>query len=612
MNMLESSLPPEPSKQPTSNTKRDDKPKDKSPAMPPTSHTLMDLTIALALYLPLSTYPSLLTLISKILPLSSDPQLQKKAYKLFPRLAQSLSGPAALTASSFDLQTLFLSTAESATPPCKRDRLAALAVIVSTLPKASSLHFIPSILSEVIIAAKEINKKARAEAFDLLVLMARTMREGGIIDQSKIPYMGPDAPVATASLEEFFTMVSAGLAGSSPHMVSASITALTRILYDFRSDLAETMLEELLLTMEAFLSESKNREIVRSVLGFVKVAVISLPDGVMSRSRVNTIIKGLMIWSKEHKNRFRSKVRHILERMGRRFGWDVIERACPEEDRKFVTNIRKTKERSKRKKKATENADEADDEGGEHLGARGKRQGKFESEFDEAVYGSASNSDSGSVSDSSVDGKRGKWKNTGAKRYIVEYEDEPLDLLDRRALGHISSTKPLWSGKAPQVGKKSKARINADGKLMLGKDDDGDNVMQDVGDGAPVIDKGATLESGIGAYVEAIKGRDAAQRGRGGRLKFSNRRDRKGVVEDDDAGEGPVVGRKGERQGDRNGSRGGRGTIRRGLGIEKRRGDNGNGGGGGGVRTGRVGGGRVGKRYNTRGGGTRVGRGGRR
>ena len=573
--------------------------------MPPTSHTLMDLTIALALYLPPSAYPNLLTLASKVLPLSSDPQLQKKAYKLFPRLARSLSGPTALTASSSDLQILLLSTAESATPPCKRDRLAALAVIVSTLPKTSSLHFIPSILSEVVIATKEVNEKARTEAFDLLVLMARSMREGGTIDQFKIPYMGPDAPVATASLEEFFTMVSAGLAGSSPHMVSASITALTRVLYDFRSDLAEGMLEELVLTMEAFLSESKNREIVRSILGFVKVAVISLPEGIMPKSRINAIVKGLMIWSKEHKNRFRSKVKHIFERMGRRFGWDVIENACPEEDRKFVTNIRKTKERSKRKKKASENIEDADDEDGEQPGTKEKRRGQFESEFDEAVYGSSSNSDSGSASDSGVDGKRGKQMSTSGKRYIIEDEDEPLDLLDRRALGHISSTKPLRIGKALQMGKKNRAKINVDGKLVFGKDDDGDDVVrQDASNAGSIGDKSASLESGIGAYVEAIRGRDAAQRGRGGRLKFSNRRDRKDIVEED---EGLALGNRGEKRVNRNENRGGRGMIRRGLGAEKRRSES----RGGGVRTGRIGGGRVGKRSSTR-GDTRGWSGGRR
>ena len=419
------------------------------------------------------------------------------------------------------------------------------------------------------------------------------MREGGTINQAKIPHMDFNSPTTMASLEEFFTMVSAGLAGSSPHMVSASITALTRILYEFRSDLAKTMLEDLVSTMELFLSESKNREIVRSVLGFVKVAVVSLPDSVMPRTRVNAIIRGLMIWSKEHKNRFRSKVRHILERIGRRFGWEIVENACPEEDRKFVVNIRKIKERSKRKKKAGERAEEADTDDGEQPSNKERRRGKFESEFDETVYGSASGSDEGSDSESSVVEKHGKGKNARGKRYIIEDEDEPLNLLDRRAFGRISSMKPLRNGKMQQAGKKNKAKINADGKLMLGNDDDDDVVMNDVANDGPIIDKDTSLESSLGAYVEAIRGRDAAQRGRGGRLKFSNRKDRNGLVEEEDVGDGSVP----KKRSGANGISAGRGSVRRGLDMEKRKSDS-----SGGVRTGRVGGGRIGKRFNSRGG----------
>ena len=37
-----------------------------------------------------------------------------------------------------------------------------------------------------------------------------------------------------------------------------------------------------------------------------------------------------------------------------------------------------------------------------------------------------------------------------------------------------------------------------------------------------------SLEQGINAYVDAIRGRDAVQRGRGGRLKFSNKKEKKG------------------------------------------------------------------------------------
>lgn len=39
-----------------------------------------------------------------------------------------------------------------------------------------------------------------------------------------------------ATIAEYFTMVSAGLAGASPHMISATLTAIARILFEFKGN----------------------------------------------------------------------------------------------------------------------------------------------------------------------------------------------------------------------------------------------------------------------------------------------------------------------------------------------------------------------------------------
>ena len=567
--------------------------------MPPTSHTLMDLVITIAIYLPRSSFSTLFSLAALILPQTSDPQLQKKAYKLLPRLATSTNGKMALADRNSELQQLLLTSAASASAPCRRDRLAAISVVAEHLPQ-DSLHFIPSILSEVVISAKEVNEKARTAAFDLLVLMGNKMSAGGTIMQSNIPHMPANAPTAQASLEEYFTMVSAGLAGSTPHMISASITALTRTLYEFRAQLSEAVIEDLVQTMDLFLT-SNNREIVRSVLGFVKVAVISLPEKLV-RPRLETLVPGLMGWSKEHKAHFRAKVKHIFERMIRRFGAEVVERLCPEEDRKLIINIRKTRERRKRKKDA---AGDEDEDAGEK-----KRKGKFESEFDEAVYGSDED-DSSDAAGSGSDNERGARRRKGGQTYIVEDENEPLDLLDRKALGNISSTKPIGTRQPPTGSRKSKVKMDLDGKLLLGgseNDDDDDAMLLDFGgDGKHGADGGepgdGTLEGGINAYVAAIKGRDAVKRGRGGRLKFRNKRTGDEMVVDDDAAVRKEAKEKRGMQNDR-----GRGRL----------GQNGHGGGRGGggpkfqrkgLGVGKVSGGRVVKNAGRR---VNIGRGGRR
>lgn len=549
------------------------KPEDK---MPPVSHTLMDLVITMSIYLPRESFSTLFAIASQVVMKNDDPQLQKKAYKLIPRLAESEIGQAALLERNADLQLLLLSSAEQVSAPAKRDRLSAIATLIPVLSD-DSLHFIPSILSEVVLACKEVNERARTTAFDVLVLMAeRIIAAPGVqIDNSKVPNMPDDAPAVVASLEEYLTMLSAGLAGSSPHMVSASITALTRVLYEFRESLSKETLDDLVQTLDLFLT-SNNREIVRSVLGFVKVCVISLPKELML-PRLKSLIPNLMVWSHEHKAHFKAKVKHILERMIRKFGVDIVMKFCPEEDKKLITNIRKTKERSKRHAEA---AKAAGDEGTKD----GKRQSRFESEYDEAVADSDDESNASDVSDDEVLG-RNKQR---SKTYIVEEGDEPLDLLDRKSLANISSTKPSKQ-RLPKG--KSRTKTDLDGKLLLGGDDDGDDQM--------VLDTPAGEDSGIGAYVQAIEGRDAVKRGQKGRLKFSNKRNQSemDLDDDDDDEEPPRKNGNNDRGGQRSGrggqgGRGGRGRGSSGRGGIARGGrrslDGQKSGKGGGARGGRV------------------------
>jgi ribosomal RNA-processing protein 12 len=599
---LEASLP-----EPGSQTQAAKQKQETGPnKMPPMSHTLMDLIITIALYLPRDSYRSLFRMAEIMINRENEPQLQKKAYKLIPRLAESEMGKAALKERNGELQQLLIGSAEKASAPARRDRLNALFQVIESLP-ASDLHFIPAILSEVVISAKETNEKAREAAYNLLVAMGEKMAEGGQVVQAKVPNMPADAPTVEASLEEYFTMVSAGLAATTPHMISASITAVTRILYQFHAQISKDTITNLCDLMDIFL-QNPNREIVRSVLGFVKVEVISLPESLV-RPRLNTLLKNLMVWSHEHKAHFKAKVKHIVERMVRKFGVEEVERATPAEDRKLITNIRKTREqRKKKKQQATEDGEEPTE----------KRKGKFESEYDQAVYGSESEESDGDSEDEFVksQSKQQRGGAKGSNTYIIEDEDEPLDLLSKRALGNISSTKPLRQRKQPQ---KMKARTNEDGKLVIGESDDEveikgkkskkheaaeDDVLMDIDD------QNTSLEAGINAYVDAIRGRDTAQAGQKGRLKFSNKRTHEDdeMDMDDDGAEadwqevrkaksGSGMGRGGVKNGGA-----GQKSQRRGLGQERTRGGNVSGG------EGRGGKGRVEKTRSPRGrGGARGG-----
>lgn len=170
-------------------------------------------------------------------------------------------------------------------------------------------------------------------------------------------------------------MVAGGLA-ASPHMISATVTAISRLVFEFKgcshaaqvyafthhiaSDIISAKMQtEIFTTLLVFLS-SANREIVKSILGFVKLSIHTLPTDII-RPHLKDLVPALLAWSHDHKNHFKTKVRHIFERMLRRFGWDeVYSCASEEEAAKVLVNIKKRKERAKRKKN-----NQVNDEGGE-------------------------------------------------------------------------------------------------------------------------------------------------------------------------------------------------------------------------------------------------------
>jgi len=234
-----------------------------------------------------------------------------------------------------------------------------------------------------------------------------------------------------------------------------------------------------------------------------------------------------------------------------------------------------------------------------------KKQSKFASEFEEAIYGSESeNSASEDEAEQQPLGAKSSRKSQ-TKQFIIEDEDEPLDLLDRNALAHISSTKPQQrrsqQQQAGQERQKTPAKTNKAGKLVINEnDDDNDNDDDmDLTINDSTIANGEARD-GISAYIQALKGKDAFTRGARDKIKFSNKRrkdenefddDMDGEDDDGDVGMGGVGGGRDRKnstggrggRGGNFGGRGGRGRDRQGS-----FGGRGGRGGGGGNAGGRV------------------------
>lgn len=64
-------------------------------------------------------------------------------------------------------------------------------------------------------------------------------------------------------------MVMAGLVAQTPHMQSATVMALTRLIHEFAGEL-EGFMPRLLLAVISLL-RTKSREVVKSILAFLKV-----------------------------------------------------------------------------------------------------------------------------------------------------------------------------------------------------------------------------------------------------------------------------------------------------------------------------------------------------
>ncbi|SCU98034.1 LAMI_0F12684g1_1 [Lachancea mirantina] len=465
------------------------------------SATLLDLVVLMAAYVPPESYNALLSIFNTTVN-SSDGLLQKRAYRILSKLSENEKAAGSVAQYVGNIETIIVESQPFVQTSSKAARLNAILSFVDLLPQ-DHLDFIVRIVSEVILACKDVNEKSREGAFAILTKMAKKMSApGGMIKLSKISGYEAETPDQRASLDEFFKIISAGLIGESQHMVSATVTAYACLVFEFRDRLDSAILLDIYDTIELYLT-SNSREIVKSAIGFVKVCCLGLSVELM-RPKIPSLIPKLLRWSHEHTGHFKAKVKHIIERLIRKFGYDYIEANFPEEDLKLLANIRKTRNRSKKKG--------IDNDGADALGNRKSHEPKFMSALDDAIYHSSDSEES----DGEEDHKQ-------SKSYIVESKNNPLDLLDSQTLAHISSTRPKKFIKNLSKNKENEIfKFDAEGKLVL-KEESGAKAQDDTL---------SSVTSGINAYLEAVK--HGPVRGQKNKLKFKKGK----KVADDDISDG--------------------------------------------------------------------------
>lgn len=192
-----------------------------------------------------------------------------------------------------------------------------------------SQDIIASSIGEVLLCLKDANGKSREASYQLLLAMA----------------------AAQANMEEFFRLLIAALAAQTTHMRSAAVTAMSRLVFEYaRNDSSVQALLPGLLRTILVLFDDNSREVTKSTVGFVRVCVAALPPEQLE-SMLPELVGGLLKNNKG-KDRFRSKIKIILKKLIRLYGYDALMPLIPESDTRLLTHMRKLSERAARQKAA--------------------------------------------------------------------------------------------------------------------------------------------------------------------------------------------------------------------------------------------------------------------
>ncbi|OUM63363.1 hypothetical protein PIROE2DRAFT_61341 [Piromyces sp. E2] len=479
----------------------------------------------------------------------TDSMIQKKTYKSLSTLITNIKEKPEflrvinieeLIAQLIDPQVIMKLSANSGVKKLRTNTLISAVSAINAEQSEILLQIVPIILSEIILGTKEVNEKTRNTSYDGIVIMGKKMLEIGKLNAQN-NMMGEGQSTSTnnsfdmtnlnndissidennkkgnVNLNEYFMMVVAGLAGSSPHMQAATVGCLSRLLYEFRDDMDKQLIKELLTTVMYFMN-SLSREVLKAVLGFVKVAIVCLEPELLE-DFVELIITSILSCSKDKKSHFKTKVRHIFERLIRKFSYEVVEGFVPEESKKLIVNIRKRRERAKRKS----NTEKKDEEN--------KNKEKTNENYEKTMYDSES--DLGSGDEGSEDEDEGmdsylpdqfKTSNKTKKHdgtWIKESEDA-IDFLDPRIVSRVIGTKESNIGGGKRKSKKEAFKRNDSGKMIINDSDEEDN-----GDN---MEEAAEEDY----YMQSVKSADRFTRTPSGRVKFNKTQTKRGRSEEDD------------------------------------------------------------------------------
>ncbi|XP_070696619.1 RRP12-like protein [Pempheris klunzingeri] len=422
--------------------------------------SMMDLVVIMAPFVDEVTMTKTFELIRPYLE-TKEPGMQKKAY----RVLEEMCGGERDECQSFvvaNLETLkvvLLETLKNASSPAKRPRLKCLIHIVKRLGEEHK-DFIAALLPEVIICTKEVSVGARKNAYTLLVEIGNAF----------VRFCGNPKD----AMEQYLLLVYTGLTGSVT-MITCTVLALTRLVFEYK-DAIETTTREQLLYNVCLLLSARTREIVKAALGFIKV-ILFIMDPRTLASHATVMLEAIANIKDDVRRHFRTKLKNIFTKFIRKFGFELVKSMLPAEHHKVLANIRKAEARTKRRKQAAEQQDDS------------------ETEAEAPKANGQSIEDILADSDSDLSEDEGKARNAPKKAgkqqkgraWLKEGEaDDPLNFLDPKVSQRVLATNPAMkkSGKVEHGFK-----VTSDGRLIIRDDEEEDGKDKDEGEMKDILEE---------------------------------------------------------------------------------------------------------------------------
>ena len=174
---------------------------------------------------------------------------------------------------------------------------------------------------------KDSNAKTREAAYQLLLSMARVQDNA----------------------QQTLQLVMAGLGAETSQMRSAAVMAVSRLVFEFSRDdpSVQAILPALFQTL-LVLFDDPSREVIKSVVGFVRVCVVAMPREQL-QPLLPEIVGGLLRYHRG-KDRFREKIKIILKKLVKMFGYEELMPLVPTDNTRLLTHMRKLDEREARRK----------------------------------------------------------------------------------------------------------------------------------------------------------------------------------------------------------------------------------------------------------------------